>query len=97
MVFRRPSDGKVSLFLEDLEFGAIVVSIRNLVPFFWYNLLLFYGGRKEDPYFLDSGQFLPIMLGEDDSYFGKGDLFFPLRIYLPDITATKRNFLFCRR
>ena len=46
---------------------------------------------------MDSGRFLPIMLGEDDSYFGKGDLFFPLRNYLPDRTATKRTFLFCRR
>ena len=25
---------------------------------------------------------------------GKGDLFFPLRNYLPDRTATKRTFLF---
>ena len=32
VVFRRPSDGKVSLFLEDSELGAIVISIRNLVP-----------------------------------------------------------------
>ena len=32
VVIRRPSDGKVSLFLEDLGFGAIVISIRNLVP-----------------------------------------------------------------
>ena len=47
--------------------------------------------------FLDSGRFLPIMLGKDDSYFGKGDLFFPLHNYLPDITATKRTFLFCQR
>ena len=33
VVICRPSDGKVSLFLEDLEFGVIVVSIRNLVSF----------------------------------------------------------------
>ena len=32
-----------------------------------------------------------------DYYLGKGDLFFPLRNYLPDITATKRISLFCRR
>ena len=25
--------GKVSLFLEDLELGAIVISIRNLIPY----------------------------------------------------------------
>ena len=37
------------------------------------------------------------MLGEDDYYLRNGDLFFPLRNYLPDITATKRIFLFCRR
>ena len=37
------------------------------------------------------------MLGEDDYYLGKGDLFFPLRNYLPDRTATKRIFLFYRR
>ena len=97
VVIRRPSDGKVSLFLEDLEILAIIVSIRNLVPSLWFDLLLFYGGRKEDPSFLDSGRFLPIMLGEDDSYFGKGDLFFPLRNYLPDRTAAKRTFLFCQR
>ena len=46
---------------------------------------------------MDSGRFLPIMLGEDGSYFGKGDLFFPLRNYLPDKTAAKRTFLFCQR
>ena len=32
VVFRRPSDGKVSLFLEDLDLGAIVILIRNLLP-----------------------------------------------------------------
>ena len=37
------------------------------------------------------------MLGEDDYYLGKGDLFFPLRNYLHDRTATKRIFLFYRR
>ena len=69
-MFCRPSNGKVSLFLEDFELGAIVISIRNLVPF-WCNLLLFYRGRKEDPSFLDIGRFLPIMLGEDNFYFRK--------------------------
>ena len=96
VVIRRPSDGKISIFLEDLEFGEIVVSIKNLVPF-WCDFLLFYGGRKEDLSFLDSGRFLPIILGEDGSYFGKGDLFFPLRNYLPDRTAAKRTFLFFQR
>ena len=32
VVIYRPSDGKVSLFLEDLELGAIVISIKNLLP-----------------------------------------------------------------
>ena len=32
VVFRRPSDGKVSLFPEDLELRAAVISIKNLVP-----------------------------------------------------------------
>ena len=64
---------------------------------FWCDLLLFYGERKEDPSFLESGRFLPIMLGEGGSYFGKDDLFFPLRNCLPDRTAAKRTFLFCQR
>ena len=33
VVFRRPSDDKVSLFLEDLELLAIVILIRNPVPY----------------------------------------------------------------
>ena len=37
------------------------------------------------------------MLGEGGSYFENDDLFFPLRNYLPDITAAKRTFLFCQR
>ena len=37
------------------------------------------------------------MLRESGSYFGKDDLFFPLRNYIPDITAAKRTFLFCQR
>ena len=32
MVFRRPSDGKVSFFLKDLELGVIIFAIKNLVP-----------------------------------------------------------------
>ena len=84
MVFLRPSDGKVSFYLKDPELGAIVISIRNPVPSFWFDLLLFYGGWNEDPSFLDSGQFLPIMIGEGGSYFRKGDLFFPLSNYLPN-------------
>ena len=37
------------------------------------------------------------MLGKDDSYFGKGDSFFPLRIHLPDIIAIKKTSLIRRR
>ena len=32
VVFRCPSDGKVSLFLEDLELRAAVILIKYLVP-----------------------------------------------------------------
>ena len=53
--------------------------------------------RKEDPSFLESGQFLLVMLGEGGSYFGKNDLFFHLHNCLPDITVAKRAFLLCRR
>ena len=54
-------------------------------------------GGKEDPSFLESRRFLPIMLGECGSYFGNDDLFFPLRDYLPNRTAAKRAFLLCQR
>ena len=37
------------------------------------------------------------MLGNDDSYFWKGDSFFRLRNHLPAITVFKRTPLFCRR
>ena len=32
VVFRRPSDGKVSLFLENLELRATIITIKDLVP-----------------------------------------------------------------
>ena len=51
--------------------------------------------RKEDPSFLESIRFLPIMLGEGGSYFGNDDLLFPLCNCLPDRTAAKRDFLLC--
>ena len=54
-------------------------------------------GGKRIRLFLESERFLPIMLGEDGSYFGKDDLFFHLRNCLPDKTAAKRAFLFCQR
>ena len=47
MVFRRPSDGKVSLFLDDLELEAIVVLIRNFVPFFGVTCFSFMEGGKK--------------------------------------------------
>ena len=94
MVFCRPFDGKVNLFLGDLEL-RVVVSRLKISYLIWCDLLLFYGGRKEDPSFLESRRFLPIMLGEGGSYFGEDDLFFPLRNCLPDRTAAKRAFLFC--
>ena len=46
---------------------------------------------------MESGRFLPIMLGEGGSYFGKDDLFFPLCNCLPDRTVAKRAFIFCQR
>ena len=61
----------------------------------WCDLFLFYGGRKKDPSFLESRLILPIMLGEGGSYFGKDDLFFPLRNCLLDRIAAKRDFLLC--
>ena len=96
VVFRRPSDGKVSLFLEDPELGAIVISIRNLVPPFGVTFFSFMEGGMKIHLFSDSGRFLPIMLGEDGSYFEKGDLFFPLRKNLPNRNVTKRTSLFFR-
>ena len=92
VVFRRPSDDKISIFLEDLEFGAIVISYL-----IWCDVLFFYGRRKEDPSFLESERFLPIILGEGGSYFGNDDLFFPLCNCIPDITVAKRAFLLYQR
>ena len=43
--------------------------------------------------FLDSRQFLPIMIGEGGFYFGKDDLLFLLRNCLPDRTAARSVFL----
>ena len=93
VVSRRPSDGKVSLFLEDFKLRAAALSIKNLVPFLC-DLLLFYGRRKEDLSFLESSRFLPIMLGEGGYYFGNDDLFFLLRNCLPDRVAVRNALLF---
>ena len=57
----------------------------------------FMKGGKRIRLFLESGRFLPIMLVEGDSYFGKDDLFFPLCDYLPNRTAARRTFLLCQR
>ena len=46
---------------------------------------------------MESERFLPIMLRESGSYFGKDNLFFHLRNCLLDRTAAKRTFLFCQR
>ena len=64
-------------FLEDLEFEATVILIRNFVPLFGVICLSFMEGGKKIHPFLDSGPFLPIIPGESGSYIGKGDLFFP--------------------
>ena len=93
VVFRRPSDGKVSLFLENLELRAAVISIKNLVP----HLLCFASllwREKEDPSFLESGQFHSIKIGEGGFYFGKDDLFFLLCNCLPDRATAGSAFLF---
>ena len=87
---------KSVFFPQDSELGAIVAGFI-ISYFFRCNLLFFYGGRKDDPSFLDSGRFLPIMLGKDDSYFGKDDSFFSLHNHLPVITSIKGTYLFCRR
>ena len=33
VVFHRPSNDKVSLILKDFDFRAVVISIKNLVPY----------------------------------------------------------------
>ena len=43
--------------------------------------------------FFESRRFLPIMLGECGSYFGKDDLFCLLRNYLPNMAAARNAFL----
>ena len=43
----------------------------------------------------ESRRFLPIMIVEGDSYFGKDDLFFLLHNYLPDRAAARNAFVFC--
>ena len=67
------------------ELEAIVILMRIFFLYlFWRDLLLFYGGRKKIRLFWLVDDFLPIMSRKDDSYFGKGDLFFPLSNYLPN-------------
>ena len=96
VVFHRPSDGKVSLFLEDLELRAAVISIKNLVPHLvWFASLLW--REKEDPSFLESGRFLSIKIGEGGFCFEKDDLFLLLCNCLPDMAAAGSAFLFCWR
>ena len=54
VVFRRPSNGKVSLFLKDLELRVIVISYLICC-----DLLLFYGGRKRIHFSLIVDDFFP--------------------------------------
>ena len=82
--------------IEDSDLGAMVSGFR-ISYLSWCDLLFFYRGRKEGPSSPDSGRFLPIMLGKDDSYFWKGDLFFCLRNHLPVITTIKKTSLFFQR
>ena len=44
---------------------------------------------------LESRRFLPMMIGEGGSYFGKDDLFFLLHNCLPDRVATGSVLLLC--
>ena len=52
---------------------------------------------KWDPTSSESGQFLPLMVGEDGSCFGKGDLFFFLCNRFPDRDAVESASLFSWR
>ena len=52
---------------------------------------------ERDPSFSESRRFLPIMIGEGDSYFGKDDLFFLLHNCFPDRAVARSAFLFCQR
>ena len=95
VVFRRPSDDKVSFFGR-LSDKTVVISIENAVP----HLVIFFSllwGEKGDPPFMESGRFLPINIGEGDSHFGKDDLFFFLCNRFPERTAVGNAFLFCWR
>ena len=47
-----------------------------------------------DPPSMESGIFLPIKIGEGNSYFGKADLFFFLCNYFPVRAAVGSAFLF---
>ena len=47
-----------------------------------------------DPPSMESGQFLPIKIGESGSHFGKDDLFFFLCNCFPERAAIKSVFLF---
>ena len=50
-----------------------------------------------DPPSMQSGQFLPIKIGEGGSYFGNDDLFFFLCNCFPERAAVGSAFLFCWR
>ena len=94
VVFHRPFDGKVCLFLEDLELRTASILMKNLIPFFGVSCSSFYGRRKEDSSFLESRPFLPIILEEGCYYLGKDDLFFLLHNCLPDKAIVRNALLF---
>ena len=58
-MFRRPSDGKDSIFLEDLKLGVILISIRNFVPLFGVTCFSFMEGGKKIRLFWIADDFFP--------------------------------------
>ena len=86
--FVAPPMAKLVFFSKFWNFEQQLSRFRILYLFLC-DLLLFYGGRKDDPSFLESGQFPPLMVGEDGSYFGKGNLFFFLCNRFPDWAAVR--------
>ena len=92
MVFRRPSDGKVS-FLRRLRVRNGVFSIENVLPhLMWFFSLLW--REKWDLPSVESGRFFPIKVREGDSHFGKDNLFFFLCNRFLERAAVGSAFLF---
>ena len=59
VVFRRPSDGKVSLIPQDFELRVVKISIQNLVPFFYVTCFSFMEGEKRIRLFWRVDDFFP--------------------------------------